>query len=285
MTNDSIASDKNTDSSKPPSRKRGKGFPVVPLSEAAQILKEAGKYGFEHSTASFAVHMGHKSTTSGAFRQRLAAFRDWGLITGRGGMLTMTEVARKIAMPTDDDAERQALQQAFWNCDVFTGLHEGMAKGQPLDRDRVGSQAVHGFDVAPHRAQQFARSFVDSAVAAQLAKIDGQGSLVLLEPGNDAQPEDGDPPDQRPIIAEAEESQPTQTGRPVDRQPSGALSPTIRQSWSISGGEIILEVRSGEALPATVFGAIGEVVTKLEALAASLSQPEDLDAADDGGEP
>ena len=33
---------------KPPRRKRGASFPVVPLSEAARILKEAGKYGFEH---------------------------------------------------------------------------------------------------------------------------------------------------------------------------------------------------------------------------------------------
>ena len=59
MDTDSIATAKNTDSTGLHSRKRSRGFPVVPLSEAAQILKEAGKYGFEHSTASFAAHMGH----------------------------------------------------------------------------------------------------------------------------------------------------------------------------------------------------------------------------------
>ena len=140
MTDDSTTSSTDGGNSRSPSRKRGKGFPVVPLSEASRILKEAGKYGFEHSTASFAAHMGHSSTTSGSFRQRLAAFREWGLVTGRGDMLTMTEVARKVAMPPDDDAEREALRQAFWNCAVFAGLHEGMAKGQPLEQDRVGSQ-------------------------------------------------------------------------------------------------------------------------------------------------
>lgn len=284
MANDSIVSDKDAGGSRPPGRKRGKGFPVVSLSEAASILKEAGKYGFEHPTASFATHMGHTSITSGAFRQRLAAFRDWGLITGRGDMLTMTEVARKIAMPPDDGAEREALQQAFWNCDVFTGLHEGMAKGQPLDRDRIGSQAVHGFGVAPTRAQQFARSFVDSAVAAHLAKIDGQGNLVLLEPDDDEQLEDGGLLEDRPIVTDGEVSRSTQTTRLSDPAPSGLSSPTIRQSWPITGGEIILEVRSEEALPATVFGAIGDVVTKLEALSASLNEPDDSDTTEESCE-
>lgn len=284
MTDDSTTSSTDGGNSRSPSRKRGKGFPVVPLSEASRILKEAGKYGFEHSTASFAAHMGHSSTTSGSFRQRLAAFREWGLVIGRGDMLTMTEVARKVAMPPDDDAEREALRQAFWNCDVFAGLHEGMAKGQPLEQDRVGSQAVHGFGVAPNRAERFTRSFVDSAVAAELARIDNQGNLVLLEPGHDAHLEDADASDEQPL-AEVDERQSPQTGSPVGRETSGGLSPTIRQSWPIAGGEIVLEVRSEEALPATVFGAIGEVVTKLEALSSSLSQADSSDRADEGGEP
>ena len=83
---------------------------------------------------------------------------------------------------------------------------------------------------------------------------------------------------------EMDERQPPQTGSPVGRETSGGLAPTIRQSWPITGGEIILEVRSDEALPATAFGGIGEVVTKLEQLAASLGQPDDSEVTDDGGE-
>lgn len=284
MSNESTISGKETENPRGPIRKRGKSFPVVSLFEASQILREAGKYGFEHSIASFATYMGHKTITSGAFRQRLAAFREWGLITGRGEVLTMTEVACKIAIPLDEDTEREALQEAFGNCEVFAELHEQMAKNQPLDHDRIGSQGVHGFGVAPNRARLFARSFAESAIAAQLARTDSEGRLVLLAAGNDAQPEGGDLPGQVPIIAEASGARPTQTGRQIDREPSSALSPTIRQSWPIAGGEIILEVRTEEALPATVFGAIGEVVTKLEALSSSLSQYDDSETADEGGE-
>ena len=269
---------------KRPSQKRGTGFPVVPLSEAARILKEAGKYGFEHTAASFATCMGHSTANSGAFRQRLAAFRDWGLVTGRGDMLTMTDIARKVAVPTDQAGERLALQQAFNNCDVFVGLYEQVAKGQPLNRERLGAQAVHDYGVAPSSKSKFAKSFVESLVAARLAEVDSQGDVILLESGDCGRANDGDLPSLESTTAEVEEPEPKRRHPNGDRGPSSAAPPSIRQSWPITGGEIVLEVRSEEALPATVFGAIGEVVTKLEALSSSLNQAHGSDRADDGGE-
>ncbi len=271
--------------SKPPRRKRGTGFPVVSLSEAARILKEAGKYGFEHPTPAFASYMGHSSTNSGAFRQRLAAFRDWELITGRGDMLTMTEVARLIAMPPDEVAERRALQQAFDNCDVFSRLYEQTAKGQPLDPERLGGRAVHEFGVAPAKAAKFIESFVDSAVAAQLAEIDDEGDVVLWGPGDGDR--ESDDPSSGPELFGAEQSEaPGAPGQSaVDRERSTLSSPTIRQSWQIAGGEIIFELRSDEALPATAFAAIGEVVARLETLADTLGDPDHSHVHDERVEP
>lgn len=270
--------------SKRPSRKRGTAFPVVSLPEAARILKDARKYGFEHHIGSFATYMGHSSTNSGAFRQRLAAFRDWELIEGRGDTLTLTETARRIAMPTDEAGERQALQQAFKNCDVFTGLYDKMAKGQPLDRDGLAAQAVHGSGVSPAKAHQFVRSFVESVVAAQMAEEDDQGNVVLLEPGIAEQAESTDVSGEKSASPDPDQTRDALPSHSIHGQPSGAGSPTIRQSWPITGGEIILEVRSAESLPATAFGAIGDVVTKLEELAASLSPANEPDVPDGGGE-
>lgn len=269
---------------KRPSRKRGTAFPVVSLPEAARILKDAGKYGFEHHVGSFATYMGHSSTNSGAFRQRLAAFRDWELVEGRGDTLTLTETARRIAMPTDEAAECQALQQAFKNCDVFTGLYDKMAKGQPLDRDGLAAQAVHGFGVSPAKAHQFVRSFVESVVAARVAEEDDQGNVVLLEPGIAEQADSPDASGEGSANPDPDQTRDALPLHTIHGQPSDAASPTIRQSWPIAGGQITLEVRSEESLPATAFGAIGDVVTKLEELAASLGPADESDVTDEGGE-
>ena len=266
------------------SRKRGTSYPTASLLETAQILKSAAKYGFEHHIDSFADYMGHSTTNSGAFRQRLAAFRDWGLIEGRGDTLTMTNVARVIALPPDAASEREALQQAFKNCAVFAGLYEKMAKGQPLDRDGLAAQAVHSCGVLPPKANRFVRSFVDSLVAAQLAEVDEQGHVVLLEHGSTDGADQTVPEREVVDTALSEAPDPSTLPRSVGSQPLTEQAPTIRQSWGFADGEITLEVRSVRALPATAFAAIGDVVTKLEGLAASLSEPEYLGAGDEGGE-
>ncbi len=256
-TTDEQAAETAGAATKPPQRKRGTGFPVVSLSDAAVILKEAGKYGFEHTPQTFASYMGHSTTVSGAFRQRLSAFRDWGLITG-SATFTMSEVARMIAVPTSAEAERSAMQEAFRNCDVFLQLYEKTGKETPLNPTKLIGRAVHELGVTPARANKFVDSFVNSACAADLAEQTEQGKVILWDPENPH------------IASEAPFQAENVPESPDKRGKSSSAPPVIRQTWAVSDGEIIFEVRSDKALPATSFHVIGEVVAQLEALAASL---------------
>jgi hypothetical protein len=242
-------------------RKSGTGFPVVSLADAASILKEAGKYGFEHSTAAFASYMGHSTTNSGAFRQRLAALRDWKLITGRGDNVAMTEVGKMIALPTDEEAERRALRDAFHSYSAFSKLYEGSARGTPLAPRGLRNRAVHDFGVVPSRAIKFVNSFIDSAVTAGLAEVSEDGQVTLLvvdENSTDA-------------TTMVESRLPTSTPEIARRTLSArAGAPVVHQSWTIAGGTIIFEIRSNQPLPASAFVTVGEVVASLENLARTL---------------
>jgi hypothetical protein len=251
-----------------PRRKRATGFPVVSLAEAAAILKEAGKYGFDHSTAAFATYMGHSTTNSGAFRQRLAAFRDWKLIAGRGDSLSMTDIARVIAHPTDDDAERRAMQSAFMNSPVFFKLYEESAKGKPLAAAQLGNPAVLNLGVSPGSKDKFVQSFTESAVAAGLAALNEDGQIVLepLDAGTDGgQPSNEDRSLDNPQAVQSS------SGRiqPAARQGT----PVVHQAWAIDGGSIVFEIRTDKPLPATAFATVGEVVASLEHLAERLAPP------------
>ncbi len=245
-----------------PRRKRGTGFPVVSLAEAARILKDAGKYGFEHTTAAFASYMGHSTTNSGAFRQRMAAFRDWNLVTGRGETVSLTETARRIALPESSETERQALRDAFESCAVMRQLYEEMAMGQALERARLASRAVHDLGVSPSSADKFVDSFIDSAVVAGLAELSEAGDVVLL--GSESPVRAGGantPPGEAAVRgAVPRHDLPEQTGAPV-----------VRQTWAIDGGTILFEVWADRPLPAGVFATVGEVVSSLEQLAATLA--------------
>lgn len=249
-------------------RRRGTGFPVVPLSEAATVLKEAGKYGFEHSTAAFATYMGHRTTNSGAFRQRLAAFRDWKFVAGQGDRLAMTEIARMIALPTDEAAERRALQAAFMNSPVFRKLYEGSAKGQPLAAGGLGGRAVHDFGIAPSSKDKVAQSFTDSAIAAGLAERTDDGRVVLLPLEADGAAEDelAVPPHATGATGDVAPS----PVKPQSHQRS-VTPPVVHQVWDIETGTINFEIRTAKPLPASAFVTVGEVVASLERLATALA--------------
>lgn len=252
-------------------RKKSTGFPVVSLAEAAEILKEAGKYGFEHPTAAFASYMGHSTTNSGAFRQRLAAFRDWKLIAGRGDSLAMTDIARMIALPTDDAAERRALQAAFVNCAVFFKLYEQSAKGQPLAEERLGGRAVHELGVAPSSKDKFVQSFADSASVAGLAQRTDDGLVLLALDSEDEEEGETSVPRQPPFHPHGAGTggDTSPAVRPVSQR--APAMPVVHQTWDIAGGRITFEIRTAEPLPASAFATVGEVVASLERLAETLA--------------
>lgn len=261
--------DDGAQASKPATRrKRATGFPVVSLAEAAEILKEAGKYGFDHSTAAFATYMGHSTTNSGAFRQRLAAFRDWKLIAGRGDSLAMTDIARVIAHPTDDGAERRALQAAFMNSPVFFKLFDESAKGKPLAPGPLGNRAVLNLGVAPGSKDRFVQSFVDSAVAAGLASLNEDGQIVLAP--LDAGASEGQQSGEDQFL---DSPQPVQSSARRTQAAARQGTPVVHQTWAIDGGSIVFEIRTGKSLPATAFATVGEVVASLEHLAETLAPP------------
>ena len=257
-------------------QRRGAGFPRLPLSEAARILKEAGKYGFEHSASAFAEFMGLSTTNSGSFRQRLAAFRDFKLVAGRGESLTMTGIARQVAQPLSDAAELEALQEAFSSCQIFADLYEKSSKGVPLQRKHLSARAIHEFRVSPANGEAFVDSFAESLAAAGLGKVDGEDVVILHARGAHPTEEDGgesnsenapsidsgDPrrlPAFTPVQSEDRGSRPKSLPRPV-----------IDHSWEIQGGLVSFQVRMEGAPASEAYSSIGEVIASIEELVMTL---------------
>ncbi len=241
-------------------RRPGTGFPVVSLPEAAKIVRDAGKYGFEHSVSSFARYMGHSTTNSGAFRQRLAAFRDWKLIAGRGDTIVFTDTAKTIALPPSPAAERAALQTAFMNCSVFSRLLESVVKGQRIQAQPLGPRAVHTLGVSPGTVERFMASFIESAIAAGLAEADN-GEVIFHDPDDASEPA---------VSLENFEPAEGRSTEPPGRDRSSGVPPVVHQEWTLPYGTLVFEVRLDRPMPAGLFAQLGVVVQELEALADQL---------------
>jgi hypothetical protein len=244
-------------------RKATTGFPVLDLGEAASVIARASQHGWEHSVAEIAGYMGHATTNSGAFRAKLAALRDYGLISGRGEFLEITQIGRKVAIPETNEERVTALQEAFANT-AFGPLYQESVKGSPISIESIGRRAVNRLGVAPASQGQFGEVFARSAVAARLAETTGDGKITLMT---------------KPQTRQSDEENPESVGRmagesrPALGQPSDPPSPrpVVNQNWPFPDGEVRLTIAVARPLSAADFASIGSVVAQIEMLVAGLT--------------
>lgn len=248
-------------------RTRGKGYPRTPLGEARAYVTEAAKYGMSHHLDAFAQYLGHPKPTGGAFNHKIAAVRDWGLITRSGSTVTLTALAQRLALPTDPAQEARDLREAFEACAIFRDAYDRNAKGQPLSPDAFGNAAVLNLGISATGKDRFVRSFVKSAVLAGLAEEKGNGTFVLVaDPSPDGAGAETVPPqsDSAPLAETPASS--SQASPPS--VPKG-LRPAFRQTWEFEGGQLDISLALASPLPreayAHIGGAMAELIGLLEA--------------------
>lgn len=255
---------------KPVKRNRSTGFPVEMLSKATEVVRSSVSYGLRHSLEAFAGFMGSKTTNSGTFKQKLAAYRDWGLVSRSGEQISLTELGKRIAMPVSDDDEKAAIQEAFLSCDVFANVLESSVKGQPLRLSMLANAAVQNQGISPASRDSFVNCFAVSAVFAGLATRPDEQTIEL------AMSKD-------PLITRMPEVKREVLDRDFGSSGSTPISTsaaTVRQVWPVAGGEMVLEIRSGRALPLAAYQSLADVVERLEQLAELLSWEDVSNATD-----
>jgi hypothetical protein len=251
-------------------RTRSKGFPVEPLPDAVAVLKESSGYGLRHTFESFAGFMGHKSTNSGPFKQKLASYREWGLISRSSDGVILTDLGKRIAMPVSENDQRSAIREAFFGCEVFNSIYDSSVKGQPLKLSMLANAAVQNHGISPTARKNFEKSFASSAVVAGVATRPDEQTIEFA---NNSQVDD-----LASVFGSRESDRHNEKLRDPTVIRTSSRPTAIYQSWPIEAGELILEIRSDNALPMTAYQKIAEVVEQLETLGAMLSNQEAPDA-------
>jgi len=259
--------EKQTPAKKATTTTRSVGFPRLPLKDAVDIVQKAGKYGHTVSSSALASHAGHKTDNSGPFGLKVAALRDWGLITGSAaGGYALTQLAITIAHPESESARRMALLEAFKNCHLFWNIYEEAAKDVPLERAGLGNRAVSTHKVGAPLKEKFLQSLIASAAFVGLAELVDNSHVKFLrlpEVESDALAEDsgGD--------ADVVTSSITVAPRRSTREP------IVHHLWEMDDGEVLFEVSLGRAIPATAWAQIGKVAEEAEKLIELLKPRDD----------
>lgn len=277
MTEIESNTDAETAKGKAPKRAPGASFPSMSLSEAVTLIKKVASYGNTHTTAAVASFLGHQTSNSGPYRTKLAALKDYGLLSGRGDDLTVTPLALELVHPGLDADPKSSLSRAFRSCKLFASVYDGLPKDRDLEVVALANSALHNHGVATQAKDAFASSFVKSGETAGLLVLVDGGKIRLLDEAAEG-PSDSVNPDSG--------------GAHASRIPKGSVTPAlppvpesavVNHSWQITGGTIRFIVESSRPLPATAYSMIGSVIEAGDKLAAMLGPAEV--ASDDGGYP
>jgi hypothetical protein len=259
-------------------KKRGVGFPQLPLRESVSAIIILGQHGPAHGQDAAAAYLGHSTANSGAFRTKLAALRDWGLLVrGDKDRVLLSELAQRLVLEAPDhEKDKQLLLAAFESCRIFGTLYNDSAKDTPLDLQRLRNVAVMRYSVASDQADKFVECFIDSVAYAGLGSFDGT-RVTLIErdavfsgrtSGDAPGPGQTQPPD--PAAAVSSESDSGIADTDSDTAPPVAL----RQAWPIDGGEIEFVIRTSMPLPPSIYVLVAKMAEVARDMAVKLAAPE-----------
>ncbi len=168
-----------------PNNSRGVGFPRLFLSSSISVMEQASKFGRQWSKQTFAnygKYKGKGSLKSGAFANRIASLKDFGLIEVVDDLITRTPLTDKILNPINDKERKGAIEEAFLNATVFKQLVDTVKKGDELSKDEIAAYAVNQLHVSRASKDKFLTSFIQSGQYAGMVKKLENGNIKIEIP-------------------------------------------------------------------------------------------------------
>jgi hypothetical protein len=175
----------------------GAGYPYIPLKDVAEMARVIEVRGGKCRFDELAVAL-NQTKTSGAFRGRCSAGRQFGVVQTDGSELVLTDLGRRMA---SRDTEADALAEAFLKVSLYESLYARYAaEGGRLPPEAVIEADIARLGVSPQWAARARRVFIRSAETAGYFRS-GRDRLIRPSVAADGtiKPEDaGSPRPQKP---------------------------------------------------------------------------------------
>lgn len=113
---------------------RSKPYPAMPIADAVTKLKELYKNlgdSKAYNRENFAQGMGYKDAKNGAYLRAVAALIQYGLVQKDGNSYKLSDVSKRILIPTTETSESEAVKEAALTPSLFAQLYERY-EGQEL---------------------------------------------------------------------------------------------------------------------------------------------------------
>lgn len=159
-------------------RKGGTDFPQVPLKEAVGYAKKLVSKTHTGAQPASIVLPGAFGSSSDAGKTRASALKKYGLLEGTIEAYCATKLAKDLDAAPDDE-KPPLVQQAFLNWRLFKNVYDifvGDGVAPAKIRQQMATLGVH-----PDNAEKATRLFIEGAIFAGLARMEGESVVVLRQ--------------------------------------------------------------------------------------------------------
>jgi hypothetical protein len=135
-------------------------FPYTSLDDAVGVAKAIHKAGGNEARLELlAAELGHSTTESGGFRQRIAGARMFGLASSSQGMVTLTSLGARIV---DESTEQAARVESFLTVPLYKSIYEEFKTGVLPPNDGLENK-IASLGVAQKQKDRARQAFQRSA--------------------------------------------------------------------------------------------------------------------------
>lgn len=111
-------------------------------------------------------------------RHHINSAKHYGLITQERDLITNTELAKSVCMPTSNEEKIQSIQNAFFLCGLYSDLFDRF-KGERIPETSILSNIIHReFEVSATGRDIVAKNFINSLKFASLANE--QDGVIII---------------------------------------------------------------------------------------------------------
>lgn len=156
-------------------------FPVYDLGACVAAADAIHRKGGGSATDDhLAAYLGYKSANNGAFINRVAASKLFGLIEGGPRQRVITQLAQKILMPIRDTDTRQGLIDAFLRVPLYKAVYNEY-RGKELPPEFGLKNALRTqFGVTPKRIDRAYAALIESAELAGFFDVRGSRTQLIM---------------------------------------------------------------------------------------------------------
>lgn len=176
-------------------------YPQYDLDSSVEVARQITNRGVGATVTGheLAAFLGYSGTNNGAYLNRLAAARLFGLIDGRTNSITASDRATRILHPDYPETAERARLEAFRSVPLFGAFLEAF-RGRPLpDEGGMLNTLVGRYGIPDRDARMVLSRLLSSAEQAGLFRTAGSGRMIEPTIAAPTEAVDAGRPEEEPI--------------------------------------------------------------------------------------